>query len=366
MTIRVTRNLMHLAMLLIVAIMAGCSSAPTLPKMVKPVFPKPPGEARFHYQETITSNADVVVESKNAAFKRRITGERRSGVGMGKPFGVTTHKGRVFVSDTVKRMVMAFDKPQGKYLEIGTTYPGELSKPMGLATDSDGNLYVCDAAKKHVVVFDRDGKYLRTIGDSSLFSRPAGLTVDPQGKRLFVVDTGGVKSEKHRVVVFDAQSGEFLYNIATRGAEEGQLNLPRDATIAADGNLYVVDGGNFRVQVFSPEGKFIRSFGSIGRRGGQFSRPKGIGSDGAGNIYVSDAAFGNFQIFNPKGQLLLAVGSRSSNGGAATFMLPAGLAVDEDGRIFMVDQYFKKIEVFRPVSLPESQGYYAISAEPEL
>jgi len=333
--------------------------------MEKPVFPEPPGEPRFHYQQTITSSADVVVEDKNAAFKRRITGQRRTGVGMGKPFGITTHRGRLFVSDTVKRMVMAFDKPQGKYLEIGVSSPGELFKPMGLDADREGNIYVCDASKKHVVVFDRDGKYLRTIGDSSLFSRPAGLTVDPDGKRLFVVDTGGVKSDKHRVVVFDAQSGEFLYTIATRGDKEGELNLPRDATIAADGNLYVVDGGNFRVQVFSPEGKFIRSFGSIGRRGGQFSRPKGIGSDSAGNIYIADAAFGNFQIFNPQGQLLLAVGGRSSNGGAAKFMLPAGLAVDEDDRIFMVDQYFKKIEVFRPVSTPENQGYFAISGEPE-
>jgi sugar lactone lactonase YvrE len=133
--------------------------------------------------------------------------------------------------------------------------------------------------------------------------------------------------------------------------------LPRDATIGDDGNLYVVDGGNFRVQVFSAKGDYLRSFGKIGRQSGQFSRPKGIGVDKDGNVYVVDTAFGNFQIFNAQGQLLLAVGSRNSTAGPARFMLPAGLAIDEDGRVYVVDQYFRKVDIFRPASLPEGQGW---------
>jgi sugar lactone lactonase YvrE len=345
--------------LTLLGLMAGCASTPDDTKVIKPVFPAPPDPARIHFQQSLMSSADIEIEDRDSAFKRMITGQARSGIGMGKPFGIAVHKGRVFVSDTVKRMVIAFDKPMGKFMEIGTKPPGELRKPMGLDVDNAGNLYVCDASQKHVVVFDRDGNYLRTIGRREDFSRPAGLTVDPEGNRVFVVDTGGVQSDWHRIVVYDAKTGEFIRYISRRGSGDGELNLPREATIGADGNLYVVDGGNFRIQAFTQEGEFVSTFGDIGRRSGQFSRPKGIGSDSDGNIYVSDAAFGNFQIFNPEGELLLPVGFRNSLNGPANFMLPAGLAVDEDGRIYMVDQYFRKIDVFRPDSVAENEGFFS-------
>ncbi len=344
--------------LLSLVFLSGCVTSSWMDTEIeKPVFPSPPDQARIYYERTLQSSADVEIESEDSAFKRFITGQRRSGIGLGKPFAVSVHQGRVFVSDTVKRMVVAFDIPQGKFLEIGTQAPGELVKPMGLNVDGEGNLYVCDASMKIVLVFNRDGKYLRSFGNPELFSRPSGLTVDAAGNRVYVVDTGGVNSDKHRVLVFDARSGKYLHSISRRGDKDGELNLPREATIGPDGNLYVVDGGNFRIQVFDPEGVFIRGFGGIGRRGGQFSRPKGIGTDANGNIYVADTAFGNFQIFNEGGQLLLAVGSRGSVPGPAKYMLPAGLTVDEDGRIYMVDQFFKKVDVYRPANLQPDQGY---------
>ena len=348
----------RLAILLSLAFLSGCvTTSPLATEIEKPVFPSAPAPARMVFERTLQSSADGEIENEESVFKRFITGQRRTGTGLGKPFAVSVHQGRVFVSDTLKRMVVAFDIPQAKFFEIGIEPPGELVKPMGLDVDQAGNLYVCDATMKHVVVFNRDGQYLRTIGNPELFSRPSGLTVDAAGERVFVVDTGGVYSDKHRVLVFDARSGEFLLAISQRGDQDGELNLPRDATIGPDGYLYVVDGGNFRVQVFKQNGEFVRGFGGIGRRGGQFSRPKGIGADAAGNIYVADTAFGNFQIFNASGQLLLAVGSRGNSPGPAKYMLPAGLAVDEDGRVYMVDQFFKKVDVFRPAGLQPEQGY---------
>ena len=343
--------------LLWLLLLSACAS--TGPKTVAelPVFPPPPNPPRFYFERSLISSADVEIENSDSVFKRLITGERRRGIGFGKPFGVTVHQGRVFVSDTLKRLVAVLDVPEARYFEIGTEAPGELVKPMGLDVDQQGNLYVCDASLKQVLVYGRDGRYLRSLGHREMFSRPSGLTVDAAGKRVYVVDTGGVRSDKHHVLVFDAHSGALIRSISRRGKKPGELNLPRDATIGPDGNLYVVDGGNFRVQVFSPQGEFIRTFGDIGRRSGQFSRPKGIGVDKDLNAYVSDTAFGNFQVFNAQGQVLLAVGSRSNRPGPAKYMLPAGLALDEDGRVYMVDQYFKKVDVFRPAGLAADAGY---------
>jgi DNA-binding beta-propeller fold protein YncE len=339
---------------LLIALLAACAApAPQLRDVEIPVFPSPPDPARITYERSLTSSVDVVSESDESALKRFVTGEKRTGIGLGKPFGVRVHQGRVFVSDTLRREVIAFDVREGKFFEIGTQSPGELAKPIGLDVDSVGNLYVCDNSLKQVFVFDRDGTYLRRIGEPEMFDRPSGLAVNPEGNQVSVVDTGGVNSDRH-----------LLRTISRRGDADGELNLPRDAAIGADGNLYVVDGGNFRVQVFTQQGDFVRNFGAVGRQAGQFSRPKGIDVDREGNVYVADTAFGNFQIFDPSGQLLLAVGERNSTPGPAKFMLPAGLAVDEDGRIYMVDQYFRKVDVFRPVSLLADEGWLVSKPKP--
>jgi DNA-binding beta-propeller fold protein YncE len=176
---------------------------------------------------------------------------------------------------------------------------------------------------------------------------------------VYVVDIGGIQTDEHKVIVFDAVDGKHLFDFGKRGTADGEFNLPRDIAIGKDGLLYVVDGGNFRIQVFTPEGVFVRRFGAVGLRSGQFSKPKEIAIGEDGNVYVVDIAFGNFQIFNPQGQVLLAVGGRAETDGPARFMLPQGIAVDKDGRIYMADQFFRKVDVFRPAGLDENAGYAA-------
>ena len=291
-------------------------------------------------------------------FKTFATGTVGSGYGLQKPYGIAVYQGRVYVADTVQRVVLLFDAPGKDFKVIGQDGIGQLMKPIGVAIDhNNGTLYVADNSAKRVVVYDKDGKYLRAIGGTEYFSRPSGVAVSPDGSKVYVIDTGGVDSQAHHMYIFDAFSGEHLKTVGSRGTELSQFNLPLQAATAPDGTVYVVDGGNFRVQGFYGDGTYKTTFGAIGRRSGQFSRPKGIATDKDGNIYVVDAAFGNFQIFNPQGQLLLFVGDRGYEGKPGEYMLPSGVAVDEDGRVYMVDQYFKKVDVYRPADLPEDQGW---------
>lgn len=338
-------------------LLAACAGTAKRADFVAPVFPPPPDEPRFYYERTIYSTADVTKKEKNADLKRALTGQSDVGEGMTKPYGVAVYHGRVFVSDSAGHVVVAFDIPGQRSFRIGESGEGALTMPLGLDVDGKGNLYVVDASAKQVQMYDKDGKHLRTFGDKRLLSRPSGIAADEKGERIYVVDTGAVTNEKHRIVVFDVQSGKHLFDIGKRGIGEGQFNLPRDVAIGTDGLLYVVDGGNFRVQVFKPDGTFVRTFGSIGRQGGQFSRPKEVAVDPDGNIYVVDSAFGNFQIFNVKGDLLLAVGGRSESDAPAKYMLPSGIAIDGDGRIYMVDQYFRKVDVYRPAKLAADAGF---------
>lgn len=358
-----SKILFGLLPLLAVVLLASCAVAP--PKepvkvLQAPIFPAPPDEARFIYEGTFYSSADVVKEAKNAGTIRMLSGEVKTGIGMSKPYGVAVYHGRVYVSDTVKRNVAVFDIPGQRFYTLGEDEIGKLTSPMGLDVDGKGNLYVMDVGAKLVQVYDTDGKHLRTMLDGGKwFIRPSGIAVDAEGSRMYVVDTGGVSSkpEEHRVRVFDAQSGKHLLDIGKRGNAPGELNLPCDVTIGKEGLLYVVDCGNFRVQAFKPDGTFVRTFGVIGRQAGQFSRPKEAATDPDGNVYVIDTAFGNFQIFTPDGKLLLAVGSRSEIDGMAKYMLPSGIAIDGDGRVYMVDQFFRKLEVYRPAKLAAGEGF---------
>jgi DNA-binding beta-propeller fold protein YncE len=322
-----------------------------------PVYPAPPEKPRFIYELSMVNSSQVVVEDEKTKLRRMLTGEAITGKSFAKPFDVCACNGRVYVSDTVRRLVMVFDFPAGSYYEIGENEPGVLAKPLGVTTDDDCNLYVVDGTANRVVKYDQTGQFVSAYGGMNDFDRLSHAAVDAEGTRLFAVDTGGVSSRRHHVRVYDIASGKHLYDIGTRGDKEGQLNLPRDIILAPDGLLYVVDGGNFRIQVFQKDGKFVRTFGQVGRHFGQFSRPKGIAADKNGNIYVSDAAFGNFQIFTPEGQLLLYIGNRSNKNGPGKYLLPAGIDVDEDGRIYFVGQFFRKVDIYRPFDLKPEQGY---------
>ena len=326
------------------------------------VFPGPPDPPRFVFERAIYSSADVEVEKESDRMRRAVTGEQRGGQGLNKPYAIAVHRGRIYLSDSVDRFVKVFDMPAGRQFTIGDDEPGRLNKPLGIDIDRNGNLYVADSTVRTIMVYDRDGKYLRKIGGPKFFDRLASVTVDPAGTRIYVVDIGGVQSENHRVRVFDAVSGEHLMDIGKRGVGPGEFNLPRDVAIGKGGQLYVVDGGNFRIQVFERDGRYLHGFGTVGRQPGNFARPKEIATDKEGNVYVVDTAFGNFQIFNAEGDLLMFVGDRNEQDGPARYMLPSGIAVDEDGRVYMVDQWFRKIEVYRPADLPADAGWLGKSA----
>lgn len=358
----------HLLIAAILGLMAGgCAvQAPPPPKEVAlPVFPPAPDEPRFYYERTLYTSADVEKEDKNADLRRMITGESRVGNGLGKPYGVAVYHGRVYVGDTALHAVAVFDIPGQRFFNIGEDDPGRLVTPIGLDVDGAGNLFVMDASSKQVQVYDKDGKFLRTLAGPKFFQRPSGIAVDDKGERIYVVDTGGVSSEEHRIRVFDAKNGKHLLDIGKRGAGPGEFNLPRDVAIGRNGSIFVVDGGNFRVQEFKPDGSFVRVFGGVGRQSGQFSRPKEAAVDMDGNVYVVDSAFGNFQIFSPDGQLLLSVGSRSERDGMARYMLPSGIAIDGDGRVYMVDQFFRKVDIYRPAKLAQDAGFAVRKNTPE-
>lgn len=342
-------------------VLSGCSSPTADNGPTEYVYPDKPDEPRFYFERMLMGSANVEFQTEEDQITQWLAGVGRVNQGMTKPYGVSTHEGRIFVSDPPSRDVYLFDPNQYLYKRLNSSTDVKLVKPFGLDNDSEGNLYVLDQSASDIKIFDRDGNILRTIDQTKNFIMPTGLAVTPDGSKIYVSNTGGVSSEQHNIVVIDSKTGDLLKTIGTRGKGELEFNLPKDIALGKNGQLYVVDSGNFRVQVIDPDTEtLVLEFGQVGRSLGSFSRPKGIATDAQGNIYVSDAAFGNFQIFNSEGKLLMFIGKRGDKLEPATYMLNSDIDVDEDGRVLMADQFFRKVDIYRPVAVSTEQGYLGV------
>lgn len=343
--------------LIAILLLAACSVVPQQEEKTFSgplIWPQPPDQPRFAYETTLRSLADIIAESDDDRLRRQLTGETvPTQPVFTKPAAIVARNGRIYVADIDTNSIVVFDVPRRKLFRFGLRQPGNLAKPAGLALDAEMNVYVVDATLRKVMVYDSLGLFQRAVGSPEDLERPTGVAVSRDGERLYVIDRAYNESDQHRVVVYD-KAGKKLQVIGSRGAEEGQFNVPLQGVVAADGTLYVLDSGNFRVQAFDRDGKFLRTFGGPGTELGKLARPRGIAVDDEGNIYVSDASFNNFQIFNPAGQLLLAIGESDKESNPGRYGLINGIAVDETGRVYVVDQLFNKVEVIRRLS--DSEG----------
>ena len=89
----------------------------------------------------------------------------------------------------------------------------------------------------------------------------------------------------------------FVLAWGTQGSGDGQFDRPEMIACDPDGNIYVVDYENYRIQKYNGEGAFLLKWGSRGSGDGQFEGAEGIACDANGNIYVSDWARYRIQKF---------------------------------------------------------------------
>jgi len=106
---------------------------------------------------------------------------------------------------------------------------------------------------------------------------------------------------------------EFLGMLGEGNDDNYLFNDPSGITSDPGGNLYVLDSGNFRVQVFDRDRKYVRSFGRQGQGPGDFGRTDCIDVDGSGNVYVGDPGNGRIGVFEPSGKQLKVIRVSATN-----------------------------------------------------
>ena len=202
--------------------------------------------------------------------------------------------GHIFVTDYYKHQIHVFDK-QRKYIRsFGQqgSGNGQLYYPTGIDVDHDNQLYIGNRNNNRIEVVETDGTFVKQIGAGHL-SQPRGVTV--HNKHVFVAENG-----KHRISVFTLD-GQLIRTIGSHGSGPGQFSDPRSVAFAPeeDGDMYVLDRNNSRVQVFSANGVHQREFGK-----GQLRSPKGIICTTDHHVLVADYSNRRVVIFNTMGELI--------------------------------------------------------------
>ena len=94
---------------------------------------------------------------------------------------------------------------------------------------------------------------------------------------------------------------EFMFLWGSNGGGQGQFSGPHGIEVDDEGNVYVVDTGNNRVQKFNSDGEFLLTWGSFGAGDGQFNHPHGVGIGPNGHIFVSETGNNRVQKFTTDG-----------------------------------------------------------------
>lgn len=335
-------------------VLGGCASAPPAPEEPRMVWPPPPLPPRIEFIRNISSEDDLKSEKSFASSVATFLGGEQIPEGrIAQPaaLAISEDGQRLYVADPLQHKVFIFDfaaKELGKIESVGY--------PTGVALDDQENVYVTDGVRKSVVVFDRAGKQLREITDGS-FVRPNGVAVDSRHDRVYVVDTGNAEAKEQNVKVF-SRSGQRIGAIGgVPGGDFGQFSYPTFVTVDGEGNVYVSDTLNARIQKFDAKGDFLTSFGKQGSAWGEFDRPKGVAVDTFGNVYVVDSGWSNVQIFNPKGQILLFFGGRGPVPGM--MKNPLAIAIDRNNRIYVGDYLNHRIGVYQLVNTTADDSFLA-------
>jgi DNA-binding beta-propeller fold protein YncE len=269
-------------------------------------------------------------------------GTNGSGNGQFKrPLGMAVDaEGNLWVADRDNHRVQKFNS-KGEYVsQFGTSGSGngQFAKPTDVAITSGGDLWVVDGGNYRVQKFNSKGEYQAQFGSfgngNGQFKDPAGIAIAPNG-HLWVVDRFLT-----RVAEFTA-SGEFVRNVGTGGSGPGQLVAPQGVAVDAEGSIWVADRNNHRVQKFSSSGEYLSQFGSEGESDGKFKFPTAIEVTSSGALLVADRSTGRVQLFSEEGVYVTQFGKGQHSE-------PEGIAVASDGSIYVASSAANSVKKWGP------------------
>lgn len=264
------------------------------------------------------------------------------------PWGVAVDQdtGRVYICDSGNSQVQVVNAG-GAYQFSFSKLDGKnnLQGPIFAAVNSKGEVYVSDRITAEVYIFNSEGKFLKKFvpnNDPNFVWNPLGLTFGKQD-RLYAVDSG----VQNRVLVFDSK-GKLIRQFGKKGQTwktgelKGQLFYPQKVALDSKGRIFVTDGNNKRVQVFTSTGKFLAVMAT-----GPTLR--GIAIDNENRIYIPDIFGHIISVYEynanlKKGKRQVDFGEQGKDN--AQFSFPSDVTIGSGGRIYVVDRGNNRVQIW--------------------
>ncbi len=342
----------RLAFFLVLLLLAGCAAqeprrfvlnegARGMPRL----WPEAPEVPRYAWSGQITGESNLVSPKEPGAglgaalrwLAGLLAGDTPPVVLQRPIAGVVDPGGRIMITDTSRQGVFVFDPTAGD-LQIWERADGlrGFQTPTGIAACEEA-VWVADADLGFVARLDILGNPVARVG-AGLLKRPTGVAWDAVNRRLYVADT-----HAHNIQVFNAD-GKWLATLGERGEAPGQFNFPTHIALR-NGELYVADTLNGRVQALPLAGGEARIIGRRGLNVGDLVRPKGVSVDSEGNVYVVESYYDYLLVYNRQGDFLMPIGGAGQEEGK--FFLPAGVWIDPHDQVYVADMFNGRIMVFQ-------------------
>ncbi len=181
--------------------------------------------------------------------------------------------------------------------------------------NTSGPAYAAAAAQ--LFEFGPDGKFIREIGKNLYaWSFAHAVRID-KDDNIWVIDKGSdmiirFNPEGRVTMVFgrkqeasDEETGPLKHPVPPKAAEEGRFRQPTDVAFDPAGDIFISDGYiNSRIAKADKNGNWIKSWGDRGNKPGEFNTPHNIAADAQGNLYVADRGNGRIQVFDSEGKFL--------------------------------------------------------------
>ncbi|MFZ3170831.1 MAG: hypothetical protein WA118_02450 [Carboxydocellales bacterium] len=259
------------------------------------------------------------------------------GQGMKQPMAVAVgDKGLIYVTDTGNNRVQVY-RPNGKAtISFGKagSQNGEFNYPYGILALENGHLLVADTGNYRIQEFTGTGEFVKIWLPSGEKIKPGMMTMDNKGL-VYISDLAG-----QQILVSDSE-GKILQVIPGVTAN---LRFPQGLVVDSLSQIWVADGGSFRVKVINGAGELVKSLDGRGTlpKGSRFTMVRGLAMDNLGRIFVSESLANRIRVLDETGTELFMFSGKQ----AAGMLFPMGITIDQKSRIYIADRGNNRVQVW--------------------